>query len=233
MQMTWKMLAAGVATGALALSAAAVSAQPPAGAKPADSKPADKQPEKPKADKPKAESKSTAKIGETAPDFTLTDTEGKSHHLADLKGKIVVLEWFNPACPVSAGHHSDKNTFNPLYDAYNGKDVVFLAINSGADGKEGAGKDASAKGIKDFGMKYPVLLDTDGKVGHTYGAKTTPHMYVIAADGTLAYMGAIDNQKPAKDAAHINYVKQAIDELKAGKKVSVAETRAYGCGVKY
>src|SRR5262249_28137264 len=113
------------------------------------------------------------------------------------------------------------------------KNVVFLAINSGGEGQQGAGKEKSAKGIKDFGMKYPVLLDGDGKVGHTYGAKTTPHMYIVAADGTLAYMGAIDNKKEASDKEYVNYVKAALDEIIAGKKVTTTQTTAYGCGVKY
>lgn len=217
--MTCKCILAAAAVGAFTLTAASI-AEPPAGKGADAAKPVEKQPA------PKA----AARIGETAPDFTLTDTDGKSHTLSSLKGKIVVLEWFNPECPVIVAHHKDKNTFNPMFDAY-GKDVAFLAINSGAPGNQGAGKEKSAKGIKDFGMKYPVLIDSDGKVGKTYGAKTTPHIFVVAADGSLAYMGAIDNQKEGKD--YVNYAKQAIEELKAGKKVSVTETKAYGCSVKY
>jgi peroxiredoxin len=227
------MLATAMATGALALSAT-VTAEPPAG-KPAAKPDAAAQPkdgEKHKADKPKADHKAAAKIGETAPDFTLTDTDGKTHHLADHRGKIVVLEWFNPDCPVIVDVHQSRNFFNPLVESYKGKDVVFLAINSGAEGKQGAGKDRNAKAIKEFKLPYPILLDADGKVGRSYGAKTTPHVFIIAADGSLAYAGGIDNGNPSK-AGDTNYVKQAIDELLAGKKVTTTESRPYGCSVKY
>lgn len=240
MPRTRSMLVTAMTIGALSLGAWSTAlAQPPKEApKPATKdaaphkdKDTNKDNNKDKSKEHAAASK-TARIGETAPDFTLTDTEGKTHTLSSLKGKIVVLEWFNPQCPVIVATHKDRNVFNPLVESYAGKNVVFLAINSGAEGQEGSGKDASAKGIKDLNVKYPVLLDSDGKVGHAYGATNTPHMYVVAADGTLAYMGAIDDGSAMK-AGKTNYVKAAVDELLAGKKVTTAETKAYGCGVKY
>jgi peroxiredoxin len=223
MSMTRNALISAMTVGALALGALAQPAATPA------SKEAPKHATKDAAQpKEKSTKSATAKIGETAPDFTLTDTDGKSHTLSSLKGKIVVLEWFNPECPVIKETHQNRNFFNPMVDSYAGKEVVFLGVNTG----KSADKDATAAAVKTFGMKYPVLLDSDSKVGKMYGAKTTPHVFVIAADGTLAYMGAIDNGSPSK-AGTTNYVKQAIDELNAGKKISTPETKPYGCGVKF
>lgn len=175
----------------------------------------------------------SAKIGEQAPDFALKDTDGKEHKLSDYKGKIVVLEWFNPGCPFIKLHHEKQSTFADLYKDYHGKDVVILAINSTNADHADYGKDAQAK--KDWKIEYPILSDANGKVGHAYGAKTTPHVFVIDKDGKLAYSGAIDNdarmQKQGDDK--VNYVRNALDELLAGKAVSKAETRPYGCSVKY
>ncbi|MBX3357510.1 MAG: thioredoxin family protein [Phycisphaeraceae bacterium] len=173
-----------------------------------------------------------AKVGETAPEFSLTGVDGKTYALSDFKGKIVVLEWFNPECPVIVMHHKKHKTFADLQTAYQGKDVVFLAINSSAAGKEGAGKDLNAKYAKEWNLGYPVLLDESGDVGHQYGAQRTPHVFIVDATGTLAYAGAIDNGNPSEPGT-TNYAKQAIDEMLAGKKVSTPETKAYGCSVKY
>jgi peroxiredoxin len=172
-----------------------------------------------------------AKIGSLAPTFTLTDTDGKTHDLAALtkEGKIVVIEWFNPDCPFVKKHHEVNTTFADLFKNYSGKGVVFLAINSGAEGKQGFGKDLNAKTAKEWGMQYPVLLDADGKVGKAYGAKTTPHMYIIGKDGKVAYMGAIDDQKEGGK----NYVRQALDQIIKGETVTEASTKPYGCSVKY
>jgi peroxiredoxin len=177
----------------------------------------------------------TAKVGEAAPDFTLKDTEGKEHKLSDLTkaGKIVVLEWFNPDCPVSAGYHAkDNDVMLGLAGELRAKDVVWLAINSGAEGKQGSGQERNAKAAKDFALDYPVLLDGNGAVGRLYGAKTTPHMFVIGKDGKLAYAGAIDDGKPGAPGK-TNYVREAVSALLAGKEVAVKESRAFGCGVKY
>ncbi|MFN0010274.1 MAG: redoxin family protein [Phycisphaerales bacterium] len=177
---------------------------------------------------------SKAVVGETAPNFTLKDLDGKDVNLAEIgKDKVVVLEWFNPECPFVVKHHKKNPTFANLYKEFSPKGVVFLAINSGAAGKEGAGLDKSKEGKKEFGIQYPVLLDEAGDVGRTYGAKTTPHMFVIAKDGTIAYAGAIDNNTDAGKAGDINYVKNALDEVLAGKAVTTKETKPYGCSVKY
>lgn len=176
-----------------------------------------------------------AKVGSAAPDFTLKDTTGKEHKLSDLtkSGKIVVLEWFNSGCPFVVRHHDKYKTMADTAKKYADKNVVWIAINSGAPGKEGYGKDADA--IKNWKMAYPVLNDETGKVGKLYGAKTTPHMYVIDSKGILAYAGAIDDDRKDEKPADkkINYVAKALDEITSGKPVTNAETQAYGCSVKY
>jgi peroxiredoxin len=174
-----------------------------------------------------------AAIGQAAPAFKLTSTDGKEVSLSDYKGKIVVLEWFNPECPYIVKHHKINTTFNDLHKKYAGKDVVMLAINSSADGKQGSGKETNVKAAKDFKMEYPILLDPKGEVGKAYGAKTTPHCFVIGKDGVLAYAGAIDDDKSPETAGKTNYVAKAVDELLAGSSVSTASTKPYGCGVKY
>ncbi|HZW07844.1 MAG TPA: thioredoxin family protein [Phycisphaerales bacterium] len=174
-----------------------------------------------------------AKVGETAPDFTLKDLDGKDVKLADFKGKIVVLEWFNPGCPFVVKNHKTFDTMRKTAADYKDKNVVWLAINSGAEGQQGAAKADNVKAKTDWKIEYPILLDTTGATGKAYGAKTTPHMYVIDKDGKLAYAGAIDNDRGAKKQGDKNYVKNAIDELIAGKKVTEATTEPYGCNVKY
>ena len=180
------------------------------------------------------EKKEGAKVGEKAPDFTLTDVNGKTFTLADAtkEGKIVVLQWFNPECPAVVMHHQRNPTFKNMAAEFEGKDVVMVAINSGAPGKQGAGKEANAEAAKRFGMSYPVLLDESGEIGKKYGAKVTPHMFVIDKNGTLAYAGAIDNSK-GSNLGDTNYVLTAVNELLAGQTVTTTETKAYGCGIKY
>ena len=174
-------------------------------------------------------------IGKKAPDFTLKDLEGKSHHLADyLKaGKTVVLEWFNPECPFIKKHHATFKTMNETYAAAAESGVVWLAINSGAKGKQGAGLERNLKAHKEFGMSFPLLLDETGEVGKAYGAKTTPHMFVIAPDGNLIYQGAIDSDPSPDKLGETNYVASALAAAKAGEKPAQSETRPYGCSVKY
>lgn len=173
-----------------------------------------------------------AKVGSAAPTFTLKDTDGKDVSLDQFKGKIVVIEWYNSECPFVVRHHKKYTTMTDTAKKFGDK-VVWLAVNSGAPGKEGHGKDASSK--KEWSLAYPVLNDETGKVGHLYGAKTTPHMFVIDGQGILQYAGAIDND--AKDeksvSEKVNYVAQAVGELIAGKPVSQPETKQYGCSVKY
>lgn len=172
-------------------------------------------------------------IGQDAPAIELTDTDGKTVKLSDFKGKIVVLEWFNPACPYILKHHTKNTTMADTYNKFKDKGVVWLAINSGAAGKEGAGKEASAKAKTDWKMPFPVLIDESGKVGKAYGAKNTPAMYVIDANGKLAYMGAIDSDDSPSKVGDTNYVAQAVSQLLAKETVATQVTKPYGCGVKY
>lgn len=179
-----------------------------------------------------AKSEPMAKVGSAAPDFTLKDTDGKEVKLSAFKGKVVVLEWYNSGCPFVKRHYEKYTTMKDSSSKYGDK-VVWLAINSGAPGKEGHGKDKQSK--TDWKIAYPILNDESGTVGKLYGAKTTPHMFIVDQQGMLVYAGAIDND--AKDEMpkdkKVNYVTQAIDELMAGKKVSQPETKPYGCSVKY
>ena len=178
-----------------------------------------------------------ASIGAPAPDFTLSDSTGSTHSLADYKGKTVVLEWNNPECPFVKKHYSSGNIPKQQAAAI-GDGVVWLVINSGADGKQGHVDGGAANGfLAQYDAKPTAyLFDSDGKVGHAYGAKTTPHMFVIDGRGVLRYAGGIDSI-PSTDkddlAKASQYVPQALAELKAGKTVSVATSQPYGCGVKY
>jgi peroxiredoxin len=172
--------------------------------------------------------------GLPAPDFALPDTEGRTHRLADYlgQGKTVVLEWFNPDCPFVKKHHEKNKTMATMAAAYAGKDVVWLAVNSGAPGKQGHGLDRNRRARRDYGIAYPVLLDEEGAVGRAYGAKTSPHMFVIA-DGKVAYAGAIDDNATPGALGQVNYVAKALDAVLAGSPVDPAQTKPYGCSVKY
>ena len=177
------------------------------------------------------------KVGSEAPAFTLTDIAGKKHSLADYKGKFVVLEWFNEGCPFVKKHYTSGN-MQKLQQEYTGKDVVWLSIASSAEGQQGyMTPETAPKTISEWNMNATkVLLDHDGKVGKMYGAKTTPHMFVIDKEGKLVYQGAIDSKATA-NAADLagaeNYVKVALDSTMAGKPVANASTKPYGCSVKY
>jgi peroxiredoxin len=167
-------------------------------------------------------------------DFKLKDTTGKEHVLSEYvaAGKTVVLEWFNPDCPfVVAWHGTTPDRMAAVYERLKGEEVVWLAINSGAEGKQGAGLERNQKAVADWKLPYPVLLDMDGRVGKAYGAKTTPHMYIIS-QGALVYEGAIDDSG-GRGEAKVNYVEQVLSELREGKAVSTANTKSYGCSVKY
>jgi len=178
-----------------------------------------------------------AVIAEKAPDFTATDSNGKNHTLASYKGKIVVLEWLNHQCPFVKKHYGSEN-MQKLQKAYTGKGVIWLSIISSAPGKQGYCTPEEANSLTGEKGAAPtaVLLDPQGTVGKLYGAKTTPHMFIISEDGVLVYNGAIDDI-PSTDIADIakakNYVQSALDELLAGKAVSVATSQPYGCSVKY
>ena len=175
-------------------------------------------------------------IGKPAPAFTVADANGKSRSLSDFAGQTVVLEWHNPECPFVKKHYSG-NMQRQQKDAI-GRDVVWLTVNSGKAGKQGHmdGEDANEYLAESNASPTAYLLDTDSATGMAYGAKTTPHMYVIDGQGTLQYMGAIDSV-PSADVGDIadatQYVTQALTEMKAGKPVSVASTQPYGCSVKY
>ncbi|MBD3334944.1 MAG: redoxin domain-containing protein [Candidatus Eisenbacteria bacterium] len=176
-----------------------------------------------------------AQLGAPAPDFVLTDLEGRSHRLSDYtgRGKAVVLEWFNPDCPFVRKHHEKTRSMAETAAWAEEHGVVWLAINSGAPGKQGHGQERNERAKKDYDIGYPILLDASGEVGHAYGAKTTPHMYVIAADGTLIYQGAIDDTPNPSELGQMNYVRRALEEHFSNQSVSVEETRPYGCTVKY
>lgn len=180
----------------------------------------------------------TAEVGKPAPAFSLTDASGKLRTLEEFKGKTVVLEWNNPECPFVKKHYNASTNMQEQQKAAAGKNVVWLAINSGAAGKQGH-MDATTATKTMAGLNATpsaYLLDTDGKVGQSYGAKTTPHMYIIDGSGTLQYAGAIDSV-PSADAADIpkatQYVTLGLSELAAGKKISNPITKPYGCSVKY
>jgi peroxiredoxin len=171
-----------------------------------------------------------ATVGSTAPSFSLQDENGKTVSLTDYSGKIVVLEWTNPECPFVKRHYAAK-TMTTLANEYKSKDVIWLAINSTGD-SDNAGNKAW---ITENGLGYPILNDSAGEVGHAYGAKSTPDMFIINKDGKLVYSGAIDNDPAGTMAAsaRINYVKVALDEVLAGSAVSTPETKSYGCAVHY
>ena len=178
-----------------------------------------------------------AEIGQPAPEFSVTGSDGKTHALADYRGKYVVLEWLNHDCPYVAKHYDTEN-MQALQKETTGKDMVWLSVISSAPGKQGhstpekANEDASAKGA----APTAILLDEKGEVGTLYEAKSTPHMFDVDPEGTLIYKGAIDDQptfeKETVSGAK-NYVRQALAEATAGKAVSAPDTQAYGCSVKY
>lgn len=169
-------------------------------------------------------------VGQAAPDFRLKDLDGNEVALADLQGKVVVLEWANPNCPFWKRHADQKTMVTTLAKH---PDVVWLAINSTRPSHGDHLEPAAWKAfLAERGITYRVLADPTGATGQAYGARTTPHMYVIDTAGKLAYVGAIDDD-PRGNGAKINYVDQALAELAAGKPVSTATTRPYGCSVKY
>jgi peroxiredoxin len=179
----------------------------------------------------------TAEIGKAAPDFTLTGIDGKAYKLSDFKGKYVVLEWNNLDCPFVKKHYGSGN-MQALQKKYTEKGVVWLTICSSAEGKQGyyepAALQEKTKEQKLSSTAY--LRDADGTVGRTYGAKTTPHMFIVNPEGMLIYAGAIDD-KPSPDPNDIakasNYVAACLDESMSGKAVATSSTTSYGCSVKY
>lgn len=175
----------------------------------------------------------SVEVGRPAPDFTLPDLDGKTVSLAAQLGKTVVLEWFNPGCPFVVKAHGE----GPLADMASKQDadVVWLAINSGAPGKQGHGVEANRAAAEQWKMGHPILLDEKGEVGRAYGATNTPQMVVIDPKGTVAYAGALDNAPlgDVKGESLIPYTANAIAAVRSGAKVEPATTKAWGCGVKY
>jgi peroxiredoxin len=178
-----------------------------------------------------------AKAGESAPDFTLVDSTGKTRKLSDYKGKFVVLEWHNQGCPYVKKHYGSGNMQN-LQREWTGKGVVWLTIISSGPGKQGfvSAQEQNSYMKQSNASPTATLLDATGQVGKLYSAKTTPHMFVIDPKGTVVYNGAIDD-KPTADPSDLtgasNYVDNALTEATAGKPVSTAATKPYGCSVKY
>ncbi|MBW0168679.1 MAG: thioredoxin family protein [Hydrogenophaga sp.] len=175
-------------------------------------------------------------LGQAAPDFTLTDTAGKPVKLSDFKGKTVVLEWNNPGCPFVRKHY--QGNMQALQKEATGQGAVWLAINSTRDDSADY-QSPSQLGrwmTEQKASPTATLMDEDGKVGEAYGARVTPHMYIVNAQGLLVYAGGIDSIPSARVddiSKATNYVRQGLAELRAGKPVSVATSRAYGCSIKY
>lgn len=177
------------------------------------------------------------KTGDPAPDFTLTDINGVSHNLSDFRGKTVVLEWINHGCPFVVKHYS-KGHMQALQREATANGVIWLSICSSAPGKQGhyTADEWKKVNAEKEGAATAILLDEDGTVGKLYGAKTTPHMYIIDASGTLVYQGAIDSIRstdPDDIAGAKNYVRDALADLAAGRAVATPQTTPYGCSVKY
>lgn len=178
-----------------------------------------------------------AVVGVAAPDFALPDTAGKERRLSSYRGKAVVLEWLNYDCPFVRKHYKGKN-MQALQKKYGAKGVVWLSIISSAPGKQGnyPPDEVDEKTGELGATPAAVLLDPGGKVGRMYGARTTPHMFVIDKKGRLAYAGAIDD-RPSTDVDDLtgarSYVSEALDATLSGKPVRTSSTKPYGCSVKY
>ena len=179
----------------------------------------------------------SATVGQPAPAFTAVDASGKTVSLADFKGKHVVLEWVNPGCPFVQKHYNSANMQGTQKEA-TAQGVVWLAINSTAtDAGDYKAPAAMAQWMQSQNASATTtLMDAEGKVGKAYGARTTPHMYIVAPDGKLVYAGGIDSKataNPADIATATNHVKVALGETLAGTPVTTATTRPYGCSIKY
>jgi peroxiredoxin len=179
--------------------------------------------------------KKTAEIGEKAPAFTLKDQHGRIHKLSDYEGKIVVLEWFNESCPFCMTAWGSGLLPNVLKDLGKVKtNVVYLAINSTANKPEEKVFESGKKFLEDIEISIPLLSDYDGEVGHTYGAKTTPHMFIIDTEGVLVYQGALSDDKIFKKGKKVKtHVLRAVEQIDAGEEVLPNYTKPWGCPVKY
>jgi peroxiredoxin len=178
-----------------------------------------------------------AELGKPAPDFELPALDGHKVRLSSYRGKPVVLEWFNPGCPFVKASHT-KGSLKGLAEKQTARGVTWLAVNSAAPGKQGYGVNTNQQAKQEYGLTHAVLLDENGSVGHAYGAKHTPHIFVIDANGVLVYRGGIDNSpdgegESPQGGSLVNYAEAALDDLAGGRSVRVRETDAYGCSVKY
>ena len=181
-----------------------------------------------------------AVVGQNAPDFSALDATGKAHKLSDFKGKFVVLEWVNPGCPFVRKHYSGDRAGNMqmLQKEFTGKGVVWLSVNSTEEMSFDYLAPAKLTAWANERQASPsaTLIDESGKIGQLYGAKTTPHMYIVNPQGQLAYAGAIDSIASSRVddiKTATNYVRQGLSEALAGKAISVSASRPYGCSVKY
>lgn len=175
-------------------------------------------------------------VGKKAPDFTLKDMAGKEHKLSEYKGKVVVLQWTNCDCPFIVRHEKTEQTMQKTFAEFKGKEVVWLGIDSTDPAFQGGHDNEKIKAWianKDVNLPYPVLRDEDGAVGHLYGAKTTPHVFVINKEGTVVYTGAIDDNPTGNKSTPTNYVAAAVKATLAGASVETPSTKPYGCGVHY
>lgn len=185
-----------------------------------------------------------AELGKPAPDFTLTEVGGKTLTLSEFKGKTVVLEWFNPDCPF-VKHARGQGELKTMATKLMGDDLVWLTINSNAPGKQGHGVERNQAALAEYKIQNPLLLDETGKVGKSYGAEKTPHLFIVGKDGNLIYRGAIDNapigkvdaERPVlpggKEGQLVNYVSAGLEDAAAARALRLPETQAYGCSVKY
>ncbi|WP_444902096.1 thioredoxin family protein [Microbulbifer sp. SSSA007] len=180
----------------------------------------------------------TAVPGEKAPDFSVVDAQGDKHSLADYAGQWLVIEWFNKDCPYVKKHYGSGN-MQFLQKKYTEQDVRWLTVISSAEGKQGYLEPAEALSVAkthNLSASRPFLLDTSGEMGRAFGAKTTPHMFIINPEGKVVYAGAIDDNdsaNPSVIANSHNYVSAALDASLKGKVVPRSSSRAYGCSVKY
>ncbi|MBL8861624.1 MAG: redoxin domain-containing protein [Planctomycetes bacterium] len=171
-----------------------------------------------------------AALGELAPDFTLTDLDGQTHRLADYRGKTVVLEWFNPTCPYCV-HAYSAGPLVELPNRLKAEGVVWLAVNSQNPKHPGSQPARNRAFVEQHGLKSPILMDPEGLVGRAYGAKTTPHCFVIDPRGVLAYAGGLDNAPNGKvegEGPRLDHVAAAVADVQAGRPVAVKTSRAYG-----
>jgi len=176
-------------------------------------------------------------VGEPVPNFSLPASNGKTVSLSDYIGKLVVLEWTQPGCPIVAKHY-DSNNMQNLQKKYVPQSVVWISINSSAEGKQGyCTPEMANEAIAKRGAAPTVLLlDHEGTVARLYAAKTTPHMYIISPAGVLLYNGAIDSihsNKPSDVPLAKNYVSAALDEILAGQPVTITAVTPYGCSIKF